>query len=210
MTSLSSPKATADISLVDTDEMEAVDPNRSEGAASVGGSGGVGEPDRAKGATGRPGGLLALIGARANLVLVVGAAIAVVGVFIQWRSGEDLPVPPRVEDAQTITADEFVAFTGAELLFITESAGGGMLDVRYRVVDPDMALVFHDEALPIALYEPGGVYLERPFHEHSHDVELTPAAVYNELIVNTGSAFHKGDVVSLLVGPYRLDDVPIE
>ena len=42
-----------------------------------------------------------------------------------------------------------------------------------------------------------------------HDVELHRAVVYNELIVNTGSAFDRGDNVTLVVGPYRLDNVPI-
>ena len=150
------------------------------------------------------------VAARASLVLALGALIAVAGAGVVWFGDEGPPPPARVSESQVVSADEFLSVAGAEIMFITETAGGGMLDIRYRVIDPDKALVFHDENLPIALYQDGGVYLERPFHEHSHDVELTPAAIYNELIVNTGSAFHSGDVVSLLVGPYRLDDVSIQ
>ncbi len=71
-------------------------------------------------------------------------------------------------------------------------------------------MVYHDESLPVALYKPGGIFLERPFHEHSHDVELHPAAVYHELIVNLEGSFQRGDRVTLLVGPYRLEDVEIQ
>ncbi|MCP3988966.1 MAG: hypothetical protein GY724_07820 [Actinomycetia bacterium] len=143
-----------------------------------------------------------------GLLLAIGAAVVIVWALIAGPLASE-ELPDRVAEAQLVTDEEFIAVAGAELVFIAETANGGMLDVRYRVIDPDKALVFHDETLPLGIYR-DGVLLERPFHEHSHDVELHQAVVYNELIVNLNNALHRGDVVTVVVGPYRLENVLIQ
>ena len=84
-----------------------------------------------------------------------------------------------------------------------------MLDLRYRVLDPDKALAVHDdENPPTIIDEDSGTSLSRPWHEHG-DAAMRTGVVYHELLMNSDGAVRRGDRVTLKIGASRLEDVRV-
>ncbi len=105
----------------------------------------------------------------------------------------------------------FEEATGIQLVRIAVTAGGGMLDLRYRVLDPDKAIVVHDKQKPPTIYhEASGQSASRPWMPHHGSSELDLARTYYELIVNPGGIIKRGDRVTLVVGDVRMTHVIVQ
>ena len=112
-------------------------------------------------------------------------------------------------DGDALSRAAFEEATGVRLLYIAVTAGGGMLDLRYRVLDPDKALAVHDdENPPTVIDQDSGVALSRPWHEHG-DAAMRTGVVYHELLMNSDGAVRRGDRVTLEIGASRLEDVRV-
>jgi len=105
----------------------------------------------------------------------------------------------------------FAEETGVRVIRVAVIAGGGMLDLRYQVVDPDKAVIVHDQERPPTLvHEATGQAVSRPWHDHSHDTELHSAVTYYELIMNPEGMIQSGDQVSIMIGDSRLEHVVVQ
>jgi hypothetical protein len=144
--------------------------------------------------------------------LLIGAAAAVVvAATVTWIGRTGDAADPRVEGTTSLAAAEFEDATGVRIVQVAATAGGGLLDLRYQVLDPDKALVVHDQDRPPALLSRRtGTVLAQRWHNHVTTRSLKHAVVYHELLVNTGGAIGTGDDVSVLVGDWRLDGVGVE
>lgn len=100
--------------------------------------------------------------------------------------------------------------TGIRILRIVRTAGGGVIDLQYQVVDPDKALIIHDdEKPPMMLDEKSNLLLANPFHEHA-DRELHTAVTYHTLIMNGGGLLKPGSKVTLRVGDALLEHLVVQ
>jgi hypothetical protein len=105
----------------------------------------------------------------------------------------------------------FTEETGLRIVRVYSTAGGGMIDVRYQVVDPDKAILIHDLENPPALVnETTGQMINRPYHDHSSQTELHTGVTYNELLINQGGVIKPGDLVTLSVGAVRLEHILVQ
>ena len=72
------------------------------------------------------------------------------------------------------------AHTGIDVTLLGVTAGGGMIEFRYQVVDPDKAsLVLHDDSKrPVLVAEDTGKTLAMVSRPHSHKAELKLGGTY--------------------------------
>ena len=131
------------------------------------------------------------------------------GVHLATSGGGELPA--RVSSTESLPAGEFEEATGVRIVRVAYSAGGGLLDLAYQILEPDKAVALHDDDLPPGLFNDrnSSVLLQR-FHDHAHDRDLHQAIVYHELLVNSEGAVEPGDEVSVLIGRWRLDGVEVQ
>lgn len=145
-------------------------------------------------------GLILLVGLVTLLIaLALWMIISQFGLDGGWQQN-------RQAQAQAAFEEE----TGIRLIRVAMTAGGGMLDFQYQVVDPDKALIVHDDDNPPALIEEStGWLFATPFHDHAFR-ELHTAVTYHELITNGDGLLNRGSKVTLTVGEARLEHVPVQ
>lgn len=105
----------------------------------------------------------------------------------------------------------FTAETGIRVVRVNIASGGGIVNLRYQVVDPDKAVIVHaKESPPGIVDEANGQLLNIPFHSHTNSRELRTGTVYSILINNTGGVLKPGSLVTVLVGEARLEHVVVQ
>jgi hypothetical protein len=140
--------------------------------------------------------------------LGVALGLALVAGLAAWMIASQLLGGPQ-ESSDRATA-AFEQTTGIRLLRVDLTGGGGLVDVRYQVLDPPAAAVLHDKATPLKLVdEDSGKALATRFHFHTHTSQFKAGVGYYELLVNTAGMLESGDTVSVVVGTAVLEGVPV-
>lgn len=104
----------------------------------------------------------------------------------------------------------FMEETGIRILHVGLLAGGSMLDLSYQVVDPDKAVIVHDDEYPPGfLVEATGQIINTPYHDHA-DFDAHHAVTYHELIMNPAGVLKPGDKITVLVGQSRLEHIIVQ
>jgi hypothetical protein len=153
----------------------------------------------------RPRLLGALTGAALVLVVVAGLRLARHDEAAGARAGA-APAPPR-----TLSPAAFQQRTGVRLVRVAVSGGGGLVDVRYEVLDPTVAASIHDAGRPPELVdERTGVVVRDLFMGHSHGGAYKAAQTYFLLFDNPGTLVRRGTRVTVQLGAARLAHVRVE
>jgi hypothetical protein len=114
----------------------------------------------------------------------------------------------RRQQAAVIAA--FEEQTGIRVLRVAMTAGGGMVDLQYQVLDPDKSLIVHDDEDPPQLIDVAtGQIVATPFHDHSFR-ELHIAVTYHEIIMNGGGLLQRGSKITLQVGASKLENLIVQ
>ena len=110
---------------------------------------------------------------------------------------------------QAVSAQDFAARTGVKVTLIGVTGGGGMIEFRYQVVDPDKAslLLHQEEKRPILVAEDSGQTLAMLSRPHSHKADLNLGGTYFFIMANTRSAIKDGTKVTIIVDDVRLEHV---
>lgn len=115
---------------------------------------------------------------------------------------------------KTVTEMDQAAFTeetGVRITNVAVSAGGGMIDLRYQIADPDKAIIVHDDDRPPTIIdERSGLIISRPWHDHAHDNELHTAVIYYELLMNPDGVINPGSLVTIKIGDTVLEHVRVQ
>jgi hypothetical protein len=110
--------------------------------------------------------------------------------------------PVMSEEARLAFEDK----TGVRIVLVAVSAGGGMIDLRYQVIDPEKALIVHDAENPPAIIdEDSGQVFKTPWMNHLHDGSYQAGIVYYTLLMNSGGQIKPGDRVTVVVGGFSLE-----
>lgn len=105
----------------------------------------------------------------------------------------------------------FVAATGVRPIRVALTGGGGLVDLRYQVVDPDKALAAHDPKRPPALIDGGSATrVDRPWMGHGHSGNFRAGGVYFVLLINPGGRLERGSTVALDMAGNRLDGLKVQ
>ena len=110
---------------------------------------------------------------------------------------------------ESSSPDALAAFeekTGVRVARVSLTAGAGMIDLRYQVIDPDKAVILHDPQNPPAVIdEKTGKVFDTPWMDHSHKGELHAGVTYYTLLMNSGRVLSKGSKVTVVLGGIRLE-----
>ena len=100
--------------------------------------------------------------------------------------------------------------SGVRIAQIAVSGAGGLVDLRYQVVDPVRADVLHDPATPPALIsEENGVVVHDLLMGHSHTGPFKGGQTYYLVFTNPGNLFERGSRVTVLLGDASIRHVPV-
>ena len=143
------------------------------------------------------------------LGLVAGAAVAIGDRRADgWAQGADQRVAAAAEGRHAAALLDEV---GARVLRVTKSGDGGLIDVRYQVVDADKANAIHNAKYPPALVdEHSGQVIGRLLMGHAHTGTFHAGVTYYVAFENPGGLVKRGDPVSVVLGPLRLQHVRVQ
>jgi hypothetical protein len=142
---------------------------------------------------------LSRFGILAGLALL--AALAAWMIVSQAGGGSKLHGPSG--------AAAFEEQTGIRVFRVALTGGGGIVDIRYRVLDPDKAPILHEPGSRLTLRDDSGEILSTPAHLHSASGSFQAGVAYYELLVNTAGLLERGDRISVVVGRSSLDNIPV-
>lgn len=126
------------------------------------------------------------------------AAPAQASVPVQWQR-------PVVSEAGLVQR------SGVRLVRVSVTGGGGLLDVRYQVVDPSKAVALHESATPPAVVdENSGLIVNQLLMGHSHTGPMKTAVTYYLVFENPGGWIHRGSTVTVLLGDAQVEHVLVK
>ena len=125
--------------------------------------------------------------------------------------------PPGSPPEQDIVSDtKIVDSLGIEVVAMRQTAGGNMLDFRFRVHDVDKAVIlFKEEVKPQLIDLSSGVNLAVPITSKLGPMRPTyrnpkKGIVYWMLFNNPEGLVKEGGRVAIIVGEYRIDNIVVE
>jgi hypothetical protein len=141
---------------------------------------------------------------------VTGATVVLV-VVLAVRAGGSGPAAPQVRPLPApVTAAGLLQRSGVRVVRVASSGGGGLLDLRFQVVDPGRAGTLHDRSTPPAVVdEKSGAVLARLLMDHMPHGRPKAGVTYYMLFLNTGNLVRRGDLVGVVLGNARLAHVPV-
>jgi hypothetical protein len=138
--------------------------------------------------------LLLAVGALAMLGLGLGGWRLYRGASVQYEPGA-MPVSTEIEEK-----------FGVRFTFVAVTAKGGMVELRYRVIDEGKAANFghYSETAPMLIAEDTGKVVDVTIMGlHNHRVE--PGRMYYVLYRNTDNAIQSERPVTIAVGDQKLE-----
>jgi hypothetical protein len=152
-----------------------------------------------------------------------GVAAAVVLVAGITAVALRLPHPPGPAAAPTtyrpapaswqrlaVPATALADSVGVRITRVSISGDGGLLDLRYQVVDPTKAHALHEPGTPPAVVdEATGLVINELFMGHRHTGQFRASAIYYLVFVNPGGWVHRGSRVTVLLGNAQVEHVAV-
>jgi hypothetical protein len=100
-----------------------------------------------------------------------------------------------------VTADSLVQQSGVKITQVAVTGDGGLVDLRFKVVDPERANTLHDQSTPPAVVdEQSGLVVHELFMNHSHTGPFKAGVTYYLVFNNPGNWVHHGSRVTVLLG----------
>jgi hypothetical protein len=146
-------------------------------------------------------------------VVVTGAAI-VVAVWLPHASGGAKPASGAVAVAwqrPVVSSAGLAQRSGVRIVRLAVSGDGGLLDLRYKVLDADKAAAIHDVQTPPAVVDARtGLVMNELLMDHSHTGAFKAAITYYLVFSNPGGWVHRGSTVTVLLGNAQVENVRVE
>jgi hypothetical protein len=147
----------------------------------------------------------------ARIVLAAGAlaaaaAVAIpVGIYELTRSGagSSATVP-------LVSAAGLAERSGVRVVRVAMSGDGGLVDLRFQVVDADKAVAVHAPSTPpLLIDEKTGAVVSELLMGHTHTGQPKLGLTYYLIFVNPGVILRPGSRVTVQLGDARLAHVPV-
>ncbi len=135
------------------------------------------------------------------------AAVLAAGLWLWQRDGG----ADALAGTEPVTASVLEERFGARIDLVGLLAVGGLVELRFEVVDKDKAamLFHHGEHAPRLVVPASGKVL-RTAQGMAHKLTLKDGASYFIFYANSGSAVHEGSEISVAIGDVRLDHVEVQ
>jgi hypothetical protein len=156
----------------------------------------------------RPPGRWSVAGFIVGVVLVV--LVVTLAYWLPRRGGEKTDPPPEWQRTSVSQAG-LVERSGVQLVRVAVTGGGGLIDLRFKVVDPQKAASVHDPRTPPAVVdERTGLVFNQLLMNHSHTGDFQPALTYYLVFENTGDWVRRGTTVTVLLGDAQVENVVVQ
>jgi len=138
--------------------------------------------------------------------VLAGVVVAAAGLWV-WHvvrtpdaPAAAVPVPPGWA-RPAVAADDLGQASGVTITRVAVTAGGGLVDLRFRVVDPERAHALHDAATPPAVVdESSGLVVHDLLMNHEHTGDFRAGVTYYLVFNNPGNWVRRGARVTVLLG----------
>jgi hypothetical protein len=149
-----------------------------------------------------------------NVLAVLGLVAIFFGVLLvrNWRADSNARVVTFAADARVMpSSPEIEDKYGVRFLGVDVTSGGGMIQVRYQVLDSAKTEAIHSQEATPAVIDGGGVKYDLPgMAGHSHIGPVKKAGVTDfVLLANAGGGVKSGSIVTIKIGELELHDVPV-
>jgi hypothetical protein len=144
--------------------------------------------------------------------VLIAAGIGALALWLPQRSSaKPSTVPPPEWQRPPVSASGLAERSGVRLVRVAVTGGGGLLDLRYQVVDPSKAVTVHEAETPPAIMdERTGLVLNRLLMGHAHHGALKSAVSYYLIFENTGNWVRRGSKVTVLLGDAQVEHVVVK
>jgi len=157
-----------------------------------------------------------------RLVVVLGAltggalAAGTLVVWLTFGPGEAASAPPAAPAAQVawgravVDTDGLAQRSGVKITQVAVTGGGGLLDLRFQVLDPNRANSLHDASTPPAIVdESTGLVVHDLLMNHAHSGKYTAGETYYLVFENPGNYVRRGSTVTVLLGEAQVEHVVV-
>jgi hypothetical protein len=109
-----------------------------------------------------------------------------------------------------VDADGLGQASGVQITRVAVTGGGGLVDLRFKVVDPDRANSLHDARTPPAVVdEQTGLVVHDLLMNHAHSGPYKAGITYYLVFNNPGNWVHRGGKVTVLLGNAQVEHVKV-
>ena len=124
---------------------------------------------------------------------------------------EPTVVVPLALQRPVVTEDGLVEAIGVKIVYVAVTGDGGLIDLRFQVIDPEKANAIHDEDNPPTLVdEATGLVVNSLLMGHAHSGLYTAGQTYYLIFENPGNIVQSGNQVSVLLGNAEVDHVVVK
>jgi hypothetical protein len=151
------------------------------------------------------------------LGIFTGAILVIAGTFIALLvtrgPGSDAKQESKVPVAWArplVSASGLVERSGVKITQVAVTGDGGLVDLRFTVVDANKAATLHDPAHPPAVVDQRtGLVVKDLLMSHAHTSPFKAGVTYYLVFNNPGNWVHRGDKVAVLLGNARVENVTV-
>jgi hypothetical protein len=149
------------------------------------------------------------------LAALTGAGLVAVGYVLvtQLAGGHRDSVSAPQAAAETIpplvSTAGLARRNGIRIRQLAITGAGGLIDLRYQVLDPDKAASVHT-ALPELVDERTGVVVDQLLMGHRHKGVLHAGQTYYLLFENPGDLVQRGSEVTVALGGLRVPHIRVQ
>lgn len=144
--------------------------------------------------------------------VAIGLAVLLLLMMVRHQPGVKTPADAvAINWARPIVdADGLAQRSGVRVSLVAVTGAGGLVDLRYQVLDPNAASAVHDPANPPAVVdERTGLVVQNLLMNHAHSGAYRAGATYYLVFENPGNWVRRGAKVTVLLGNARLEHVTV-
>ena len=152
------------------------------------------------------------------LGILTGVIVVIAGTFIvllMTRGSADDNVKneskvPVAWARPLVSESGLVGRSGVKITQVAVTGDGGLVDLRFTVVDANKAATLHDPANPPAVVDQRtGLVVKDLLMSHAHTSPFKAGVTYYLVFNNPGNWVHSGDKVAVLLGNARVENVTV-
>ena len=124
---------------------------------------------------------------------------------------EPTAVVPLSLQRPAVTEDGLVEKIGVRIVYVAVTGDGGLIDLRFQVIDPEKANAIHDEDNPPTIIDgTTGLVVNSLLMGHAHTAPYNAGQTYYLIFENPGNIVQSGNQVSVLLGNAEVDHVIVK
>ena len=146
---------------------------------------------------------------------VAAAILATVSALAIWHANRGdatataSPVPAAWA-RPVVAARDLADRSGVEITRVAVTGAGGLVDLRFKVIDPDRANALHDQRTPPAVVdERSGLVVHQLLMNHAHSGAYKAGVTYYLVFENPGNWVRRGGRVTVLLGDAQVEHVTV-